>query len=149
MWIPKSKEEIEAIDKKRKKDALKASIIIPIIMIIIMVCFLKFIKLDNVGLRHGSRDPLTWSQILDSYQFLLFIGFFFGLLGYSAVRSSKSTTLICNKCGKVIAFQKEKSCSCNGIFTSIDEMNWIDENIDNTTTKENDNKTENIQTPNA
>jgi hypothetical protein len=126
MWIPKSKEEIEAIDKKRKKDALKASIIFPVIAIVLTVIFLKYIKVDNVGLRHGSKDLLSWSQVFDTYPLLLFLVFLTSLSGYTLVRGSKSSTLVCNKCNKVIAYQKEKICDCSGTYVPIADMNWVD-----------------------
>ena len=126
MWIKKNKDDIRIDKKNKKKKAIKFGLWTFIFMFIAIIYKDKYI---GPGGMHG-RDlekPLTWFEIYEGLYFYIIIAIWGGYLFYLFKAKVKSTTIVCDKCGKVKHKSENLICECGGKYTDLDLLKWVDE----------------------
>ncbi len=128
MWIHRKKSEIEK-ERKRKYLSIKDPLFIATVIFLSTTLIIKTGYNKWAG---PSIDPISWSVFFDTglikalkYSFIFFIISYFWQLYIKRPLFGRAPTLICSKCYKVKAIDKNFSCECGGQFIKIDEMEWV------------------------
>ncbi|MBU2553916.1 MAG: hypothetical protein KKF98_05610 [Bacteroidetes bacterium] len=110
----------------KKKKAIKYGLWTVVVLLLIQILKDKYI--GPGGMRGMDLEkPLAWVDIYDNLFFYFVLAIFFGYIIYLYEAKAKSTTVVCDNCGKVGNKGKNLTCECGGNYSDIDLMKWVDE----------------------
>jgi hypothetical protein len=143
MWQRKTAEEIKQARTEenrlwRKNYIRKSSILFLVLVFLlpIMIIFKYWIQPDFIDLFGKTYRSINFQDILKFYLdeffsrriiFYLVTSAILTVLMLRLFRIGNNTTVICNRCFKTKNPNKEKECSCGGIFESLELYKWIKE----------------------
>lgn len=150
MWIRKTDLEIreDKIAEKtfykgnRFKLALKTGIWTFVIVFLISVLVSLTLGVDYSTIVPTPPNVLNINEIPEylpyfiNNAFITAIVFFIIRMIYPALFNEKSSSLMCDKCFQVKAFEKNRICECGGTYLPMESFKWKDDNTGNISSNE-------------
>jgi len=130
MWVKKTPAEQATSEIRNKRIQLRAAMIYPAVLILIVTIIYTFTYPRLGSIRNGGAFLVPQNQWLTQLPSAFIVGVLIGVGTFVMMlypKKSPKITLICPECGAVKVDDEITSCSCSGHFVDIKTMKWVED----------------------